>query len=330
VPVFVTIATVFIFGGLAGAGAWIVWRREGNLADQLSRSLWIWIPLAIVLLILAALLTRLVPSPWVPITWGILALVGVAGFPLAAAITDTRSLRQDNSRRRALGLASRQVLLPTRAVGALWAFAAVAYFLLFTLVVVPVADHYWYRPGNPSSSTTAGILLGAFLTGLVAILIAGIIHWKFIHPRRVHADEQRIRSDDLQTLQLDNPAHRAQQQREGQPEAPPADQLSPDATDRTPPTLRGLFEPGWRDIGLGLSPTIIGALFLLIGPSLTDNPHARAWGYAGLLTGLTATALLAAGHLLFRRGRNTAGLNAAFAGVLAALAVGLCLVGMLL
>ncbi|WP_063043721.1 hypothetical protein [Nocardia pseudovaccinii] len=320
-PVALLVAIVLVFGIPAAAWAWRTWRREGNLADQLTDSFWIWVLGSMATLGLSGLIRGSLPSSWAALAWSVLTLAGLAGFPVAAAVVEVRTLRQDNLRRAELGLVPRQALLPARLVRLLWSLALVAWPVAFVCAAYLI-DRIW-RPPAEDGGTGIAVLFGIVIGVELALAVGWVIHPKFIQPRRIRADEQRIRDADKKTLGITSV----------KPERPVGTAV---AEQSALPSTAAAAPSRWRTAATVLMPTGLGVLVCFAGPALAGDEagqHVGAtpvWAVTALLTGIITSVLMAASDHLLKTGRSNAALNTMLATYMGVATVGMCLVLILL
>ncbi|MEV6774340.1 hypothetical protein AB0N05_37465 [Nocardia sp. NPDC051030] len=159
--------------------------------------------------------------------------------------------------------------------------------------------------------------------------MAGLLHWRVIHPRRIRADEQRIRGDDHDQLHLAPVRPRP---------AGPAEQTTTSA--RTSTATAGTSDRTTsrrNDILIAISPLAVGVMAYVLAPWLvhtqrgdTAEPN-QLWRTAAPLLGLLATTLLFTYGYLDHTGHNKkTTLNIGFLATLTALASAFCYPLMLL
>ncbi|MFD6356621.1 hypothetical protein [Nocardia tengchongensis] len=256
------------------------------------------------------------PLPWLGVAALVVVIAGFIGFPLAATAVEFRSLRQDNGRRRAMGLTPRRVLLPARGVGLLWLSICLSWLLIVVFGVGPLLDRV---VRTTEQADTAGAALAGATLGVEALLaLAGVLHWRVVHPRRIRADEQRIRAADHDQLDIAPVGTR-------QANAP--EQVAAITSTSTASRNRDRR----TDIVIALAPMVIGVLTYWLAPWLVHVEHGSSavptqpWSTAAPLLGLAATALaFAYGYLdhTGRKGRVT--MNLGFVAVMASLATTFC------
>lgn len=193
--------TALIFGAMAALAAWRIWRHEGNRAEQLANSKWILFPGCMAVLSLVALVSRQPPQMLIlVILFG--GILGWIGLVLAAAVTDTRGLREEEARRRDLGLEPRRQKVPTRVIAIAWVVGVMASWLFIAVAIGALFDWLWYQPGqNPPSFAVP--LFGALVMGIPLVLaVVGIAHTT-VHRRRIRSEDAVIRAGDRAQLGIE-------------------------------------------------------------------------------------------------------------------------------